>query len=533
MSSFCPKCNSSAAAGSPFCPDCGEKMLQPAAKPNDGIHLSEKSTVVGDVTGGDRIDIKTHGGQAHFHTHKDPTKNVATCSNCGDKRLELEGFTCRSCGKWSCEECYDRNSRLCELCIKYEKSDKRREFQALLEQVYEDGRVDADEAIAMKNMAMRLGLSDEEVADLRKAYDPNGQNDNQLSRLEQLDLKKAEQLLLHDFDVQNALAKLSPLYEKHGHANNIVRRNYLLALLENDLEQALRVASSFPFDDPDVILVHVEALCRTGKYHEAEEIRKRAAGLFPEDVRLKAVEAEMMLDGYFKSKDEAYVDAAREILEQCEGGDDDLYVFFVRTYLYQFEEENALAKGRESLIDSGHNTFYFDRKLPNKESRFSEAIIEWEKASASNTVLEWFQEKLGAPNLIDEWHKGAKMSDRDAQFLLGEYLYQKAEEEGGDLNEAVGCWQKSASQGQKYAQFFLAWSYRTGSGIQADHAEAFNWFRKAADQGHPEAQYWLACCYRDGCGIREDYANAREWFKQAIEGGHNSATNALRDLGHN
>jgi hypothetical protein len=529
----CPKCDSPDADGASFCPACGEKMPQLMEKSNDGIHLSEKSTVVGDVTGGDRIDIKTHGGEAHFHTHKDPTKEVATCWVCGDKDLELKGFTCRSCENWSCAECYDKRARLCERCIQSDKSEKKREFQALLEQVYEDGRIDADEAIAMKNTAKRLGLSEEEVAELRKAYEPNDHNENRLSRLEQLDLKNAEQLLLHDFDVQNALAKLSPLYDKHGYTNSIVRRNYLLALLEVDMEQALRVASDFPFDDPDVILVRIEALCRIRRFHEAEEIRKRASELFPEDVRLKAVEAEMMLDGYFQSKDEAYVEVAREILDQCEGGDDDLYVFFVRTYLCQFKDENALAKGRKSLIEADHHTFYFDRKSPNKGSRFSEAIAEWEKASKSNTILEWLQEKAGKPTVIDEWVKGAKMSDPDAQFLLGEYLYQKAEEEGGDLEEAVACWQKSAGQGQKYAQFFLAWSYRTGSGVQADHAEAFNWFGKAADQGHSEAQYWLACCYRDGCGTREDYANARECFKRAIEGGHGSATNALRDLGHN
>ena len=82
-------------------------MPEPAkTSSGEGVHIGEKAQVLGDAIGGDKTEIKTHGGDAHVHHHTDQTKEVLKCGACGKRRVVVGGVDCPQCSTWVCDECY-------------------------------------------------------------------------------------------------------------------------------------------------------------------------------------------------------------------------------------------------------------------------------------------------------------------------------------------------------------------------------------------------------------------------------------------
>jgi TPR repeat protein len=68
-------------------------------------------------------------------------------------------------------------------------------------------------------------------------------------------------------------------------------------------------------------------------------------------------------------------------------------------------------------------------------------------------------------------------------YLRGQMLYQHR-----NYFEAMKWFQKAATKGNAYAEFYIGVEYEMGQGVPKDYREALNWYQKAADQGYTTAQ---------------------------------------------
>ena len=113
-------------------------------------------------------------------------------------------------------------------------------------------------------------------------------------------------------------------------------------------------------------------------------------------------------------------------------------------------------------------------------------------------------------------------------FILGLGVEAAAQSPPPDnFGDAMGWYQREASNGNPRAQFLYGYMHETGEGVAQDAAMARSWYAKAADQGEPRAQYRLARLYQAGRGGVLDEAAALRWFRAAAEGGHGAAQSML------
>lgn len=76
-----------------------------------------------------------------------------------------------------------------------------------------------------------------------------------------------------------------------------------------------------------------------------------------------------------------------------------------------------------------------------------------------------------------------------------------------------------AEQGDRQAQFELAWLYRTGKGTAQNMRLALQWYRRAAEKGMTRAQFELGQIFDKGEGVRPDPLRAVRWYQLAIRQG--------------
>ena len=86
-----------------------------------------------------------------------------------------------------------------------------------------------------------------------------------------------------------------------------------------------------------------------------------------------------------------------------------------------------------------------------------------------------------------------------------------------DENEAVHWFRLAADQGDKFAQYNLAFAFTNGRGVSASPKDAVRWYQKAAEQGMPQAQCELGLIYEHGLGVPVDYEKSVYWSRLAAE----------------
>lgn len=87
--------------------------------------------------------------------------------------------------------------------------------------------------------------------------------------------------------------------------------------------------------------------------------------------------------------------------------------------------------------------------------------------------------------------------------------------EKGDYKSAMKNWGPLAEQGDAMAQFNLATLYHSGSGLPRNEKEAVKWYIKSAENGYRIAQEYLAAGYREGWfGLPKDTKKAVYWEKK-------------------
>ncbi|MBR1752489.1 MAG: SEL1-like repeat protein, partial [Ruminococcus sp.] len=87
-----------------------------------------------------------------------------------------------------------------------------------------------------------------------------------------------------------------------------------------------------------------------------------------------------------------------------------------------------------------------------------------------------------------------------------------------DYTEAFKWFEKSAMEGNKFAQVSLANLYYYGNGVEQSYEQAYNWYMTASNQGQPYAAYAVAQMYANGEYVSKDESEADRYYKQALAG---------------
>jgi len=122
----------------------------------------------------------------------------------------------------------------------------------------------------------------------------------------------------------------------------------------------------------------------------------------------------------------------------------------------------------------------------------------------------------------DDYRAAALQGDKDAQYRLA-FCYINGNGVAKNYVQAVDWFQKAAEQGHADAQYHLAFCYHRGLGIGKDLTQGIQWLRKAALQEHADAQFFLADCYANAIGVAQNYTQATDWYKRAAEHGNAEA----------
>ena len=88
-------------------------------------------------------------------------------------------------------------------------------------------------------------------------------------------------------------------------------------------------------------------------------------------------------------------------------------------------------------------------------------------------------------------------------------------EDSGDHKNAFIYMEKAANKNLMEAQFYLAFYYIGGTGVNKSMFEARNWLKKAAMQGHADSQYCLGNMYLNGHDVKRDLGKAIKWLMLA------------------
>ena len=118
-------------------------------------------------------------------------------------------------------------------------------------------------------------------------------------------------------------------------------------------------------------------------------------------------------------------------------------------------------------------------------------------------------------NLALEWAtKSAEQGLMEAQVSLGLFYFLN-QDRAVILNNILAFWHKDELD---LRSFQFVWQTKRGlKWMNSDDNLAFIWLKKAASQSNTEAQYWLAYCYSEGIGVDQNDHLAFEWFKKSAE----------------
>lgn len=155
--------------------------------------------------------------------------------------------------------------------------------------------------------------------------------------------------------------------------------------------------------------------------------------------------------------------------------------------------------GSDAFAKSDHGQVPYDKSIMR-------AVF----LALSFTLLAYSQPPPGRPPLRDR----AAAGDPDAQFTLGKN-YEAGR--GGlkvDYKEAARWYEKSAEQGNIYAQASLGILYRAGKGVARDNLQAEVWFMISAEHA-PEGDRDTIAEMRDSVAAHLTAAQIEEAKREA------------------
>jgi len=324
----CNACNKEYPDTIRFCDDCGMKLAEMSVPPPTqapGVHVQDAV-----VVGGVHI---TSTDSRTFISRQNDTREVFTCAGCGAHVRKPNGFTCPRCGRFFCAGDYDKEQKSCRLCLESKASAAIHEYQGLLDEVMQDGRIDPGERAQLERARVRLGLGVDECAQLEKERrSSSGTDAGHLGRRDQALLEEGRQLLFATLSFDDTLKVVTPLFERFPEHPE-VRKVYLLALLEVNPDRAAEVLEGMRFDDLDKSLAQIELLSRRGAFDRAYEVLEEARRAFGADhPDLSACEGDLSLEEYRRTGRRALLEVAAECLGRLPAQNTE-YASFAQAFL--------------------------------------------------------------------------------------------------------------------------------------------------------------------------------------------------------
>lgn len=112
-------CNEQLPLDANFCSKCGAKQDIPTdteQSTNSSFHMGNDNIIGGNLNVVGKKEDYHIAGSATFVKNEDETKKIKKCEICGSLDAVTVGYECNSCGKYVCEDCFDKSNKQCKEC---------------------------------------------------------------------------------------------------------------------------------------------------------------------------------------------------------------------------------------------------------------------------------------------------------------------------------------------------------------------------------------------------------------------------------
>ena len=314
----CVSCGAELSLKMKFCPECGTNQDGSTPK-SSGFSMGDKNVIAGDVIG---TKEETHiSGNATIIKNEDQTKQVKKCHICGSFIPVVDGYDCRECGEFTCEDCFDLSKRICKSCEKNKLQNNEEKFIEALKEFLKDGIIDANERRGIESLKVKYGISTEKANALEQELKPKTEKIN-FSTIEKLNLTEATEIFYEQGIAKKAYELLEPIYKAHPYSEEVLNI-YLPVLIKTDIEETKKIISKSNIDILSMYMAEIEIAIIEKDLDLAERKLKQAKQLWQSNM-LKYYEACFYLElAKFTGKD-TFVSNAEEIANNFDKTEDKL-----------------------------------------------------------------------------------------------------------------------------------------------------------------------------------------------------------------
>lgn len=195
----------------------------------------------------------------------------------------------------------------------------------------------------------------------------------------------------------------------------------------------------------------------------------------------------------------------------------------VELYLKAEKQNNAVAQNNLGWAyhqGLGVKQDYTKAKEWYEKAISNKSIDVVTKSKALNNLAELYTDGLGVETNFDKALELRLEAENlrphsETEYKIG-WLYGKKK----DYKQAAEWYQKSAAQGDSWAQNNLGNLYRNGTGVAQDYKKAMELYQKSAAQGDSYAYRNIGHLYAEGQGVKRDDKKAFEYYNKALEAGN-------------
>lgn len=145
-------------------------------------------------------------------------------------------------------------------------------------------------------------------------------------------------------------------------------------------------------------------------------------------------------------------------------------------------------------------------------------------------MINWVRKAFRRTTVTEDIPARAAAGDPAAQFRLGVWHIEGANDCPVDTMKAAAWFKRAAENGHADARYNLAVLYSAGKGVPKDYRIAVHWLRLAAEQGGADAQFLLGKLCSRGKGTNLDLVEACKWLYVAAAQEQPEAPPLLQEL---